>query len=134
MIIKNANLLSKIKFCLFIATSAFAFTQCAEDEVIAPSVPNETATTANLSTQEEVPFSLNISGIHSFSTSEVTCKTCKYIVASNVSVIDGEKLGIKAGDLICLDAALKYGSLEFINLNGTIEKPVVIANCDSRKN
>jgi hypothetical protein len=134
MIIKNANLLSKIKFCLFIATSAFAFTQCSEDEVIAPSAPAKTEAVANLSTQEDVPFSLNISGIHAFSTDEVTCKTCKYIVAADVSVIDGEKLGIKPGDLICLDAALKYGSLEFINLNGTLEKPVVIANCDSRKN
>jgi hypothetical protein len=134
MIIKNANLLSKVKFCLLIASSAFAFTQCSEDE-IKPSVPVQgEAVTANVSTQEDVPFSLNISGIHTFSTSEVTCKTCKYIVATDVNVIDGEKLGIKPGDLICLDAARKYGSLEFINLNGTIENPVVIANCDSRKN
>jgi hypothetical protein len=132
MIIKNANILSKVKFCLLIATSVFALTQCSEEEVIAPSVPKEAA--ANLSIQEDVPFSLNISGIHTFSTSEVSCKTCKYVVAANVSTIDGQKLGIKPGDLICLDAALKYGSLEFINLNGTIEHPVVIANCDSRKN
>lgn len=57
------------------------------------------------------------------------CSTCTYVVPVSQSTIDGTALGIKAGDVICLNAAFKYGTLTFKNIVGTAVKPVVITNC-----
>jgi hypothetical protein len=51
------------------------------------------------------------------------------VVDANATVVDGAALGLKAGSVICLDAALKYGSLEFVNVDGTEEAPITIGNC-----
>src|SRR5689334_16866958 len=55
------------------------------------------------------------------------CK-CNYIVPVKHEH-DGEKLGLKPGDVICLKAGVKYGPLKFVNLHGTQEKPITIVNC-----
>jgi len=59
------------------------------------------------------------------------CSTCKYIVPTNQYNIDGAALGIKPGDVICLDASKIYGAqpLHFINIVGTEANPVIIRNC-----
>jgi hypothetical protein len=55
------------------------------------------------------------------------CK-CDYVVPVK-HVHDGEKLGLKPGDVICIQSGVKYGPLKFINLRGTAEKPITIVNC-----
>ncbi len=123
--IYNLRFATSLKIAFLISVAVFSLSRCAdEDEFISPAVLEEVA--ANPSNDQ--PFSLNISGIHSFAEKAVDCKTCKFIVPSNVVLIDGEKLALKPGDVICLDAAVKYGSLEFINLNGKIENPIIIAH------
>ncbi len=59
----------------------------------------------------------------------IACETCTYVVPSNKVVIDGNELSIKAGDVICLSSANTYKNLDFRNIVGTEEKPVIIVNC-----
>jgi len=59
----------------------------------------------------------------------VVCSTCTYVVPANTNTIDGAKLGLKPGAVICLSAAIKYKNLFFKNLNGTATNPIVITNC-----
>jgi hypothetical protein len=131
MMNKIATIYSTLKVYALLGTAVFALSQCADEEIISPTPASETI--SEVSAEAGAALSLSISGIHTFSTEPVACKTCTYIVASDETVIDGEDLGIKAGDIICLDAAKRYGSLEFVNIYGTLEKPVIIANTDSRK-
>jgi hypothetical protein len=43
--------------------------------------------------------------------------------------IDGLKLGIQPGDVICLDATKQYGAIRFTNIVGTATNPVIIRTC-----
>lgn len=73
--------------------------------------------------------SLTIAGAHTQFTASVDCKTCTFVVSDKLETIDGKELGLKPGSVICLDAALKYGHLSFVNLEGTAEQPITIGNC-----
>ena len=64
-----------------------------------------------------------------FATSVVDCSTCTYIVPDRTHVIDGVALGLKPGDIICLNAATSYKNLLFKNITGSAEQPIVIKNC-----
>lgn len=60
----------------------------------------------------------------------VKCSECTYVV-ENKFLHDGIELGLKPGDVICLDAKIKdYKNIKFINLEGTKEDPIIIINCD----
>jgi hypothetical protein len=54
---------------------------------------------------------------------------CTYVVPSDSTVVDGNALGLKPGSVICLNSAYRYGTLEFRNLEGTSDQPIVIKNC-----
>lgn len=56
------------------------------------------------------------------------CAKCTYTV-DDYYEIDGKELGIKPGDVICLESGQNYGPLTFINIKGTIADPVIIKNC-----
>ena len=57
------------------------------------------------------------------------CSECTYVIPEDAKVVDGTKVGIEAGDVICLSSAFSYGSIEVINVEGTESNPVVIATC-----
>lgn len=57
------------------------------------------------------------------------CTTCTYVVPERTHVIDGLLLGIKPGDVICLNAAIAYKNLLFRNIVGSATAPVIIKNC-----
>jgi hypothetical protein len=68
--------------------------------------------------------------IHAASTTPIACSTCKYIVPIEAMQVDGVLLGIKPGDVICLNSSIKYfHSLNFKNIVGTVDNPVIISNC-----
>lgn len=56
------------------------------------------------------------------------CNECAYIIPKDKKVIDGKVLGLKPGSIIGLDASIQYGSLNFINIVGTKEQPIIIRN------
>lgn len=58
----------------------------------------------------------------------LACSECDHVVAAHVT--DGEELGIKPGDIICLSASEVYNRLIFKNLKGTEENPIIVQNCD----
>lgn len=59
--------------------------------------------------------------------SSTTCAECDFIVSSYVT--DGKQLNIKPGQVICLDANIKYDRLVFRNIVGTKSQPITIRNC-----
>ncbi len=71
--------------------------------------------------------SLTIIGENTEVRTGVDCKTCTFVVAKDASVVDGAALGLKAGSVICLESGVSYGDLTFVNLIGTSEQPIVIA-------
>ncbi len=58
-----------------------------------------------------------------------SCRGCDYVVPPGKSHIDGAKLNLKPGSVICLNAATQYGALAFSNIKGTPSKPIVVRNC-----
>jgi hypothetical protein len=64
-------------------------------------------------------------------TSPSSCAECTYVVPSSAYTqsIDGLKLGLKAGAVICLSAANQYKNIVFKNLTGTVDNPILITNC-----
>jgi hypothetical protein len=59
----------------------------------------------------------------------VGCAECTYTIPASKVIVDGDALGFKPGDVICLDAAIDYLNLDFKNIVGTADKPIYIVNC-----
>ena len=105
----------------------FSFAQCSEEPEEA--VSQEAAPTEVVQTDEYADpiSSLTVDGLFTEFMPIADCKTCDYIVPANATVVDGKELGIKPGNTVCLDAKLKYGNLELINMNGTEKMPIKVA-------
>ena len=73
--------------------------------------------------------SLTVSGEFTEFRDQNECSTCSFVVPEGTTEVDGAKLGIKPGNVICLSKAFKYTAVEFVNMAGTAENPVIIANC-----
>lgn len=123
---KNLRTFARVRNVMFAFATVFALTQCADEEII-----NEVEATQEI-TESDATSDLNIgsitiSGENTFvAEADLDCTTCTYVVSKNATLINGSELGLKPGSIICLDKALTYGNLEFENLIGTSESPVVI--------
>ncbi len=117
--------LMPFKNTLLALFAVFALIQCSENEITPDQAAN--AGSDDLAVEESAG-SMTISGIYTSYEDIADCKTCTYVVPAGASVVDGEELGLKAGAVICLDKARKYGDIEFINLVGTEESPVLIGS------
>ncbi|MFZ6011804.1 MAG: hypothetical protein ACOYXT_15790 [Bacteroidota bacterium] len=96
------------------------------DENINPAEAVSTEVASGLTEVPSLTTSLTITGIYTTVEDATKCASCTFIVPTDRLVIDGRELDIKPGSVICLDAARHYGNLEFINLEGTLEKPILI--------
>jgi len=112
------------KAILIAAFTVFVLTNCSDDEI----VPQDAAASAEevALSEEDASGSMTISGVFTSYEDIEDCKTCTYVVPTDASTIDGAELGLKAGAVICLDKAKRYGDVEFVNLEGTEEKPIRI--------
>ncbi len=72
--------------------------------------------------------------IISTDTLTANCKECSYVVPANKRIIDGKQLGLVPGSIICLNSAISYGTLEFKNILGTKDNPIIITNCGGTAN
>lgn len=62
-------------------------------------------------------------------TAVMDCSSCTYVVPATATIVDGTTLKFAPGSVICLNAAVKYGSLTFRNIIGTAANPITIKNC-----
>jgi hypothetical protein len=120
------NKLMPMKTILFAAFTVLTLSQCTEEEIVPQQNPAPAAETVSLPV--EATGSMTISGVFT-SFEEITdCKTCTYVVPADAAMVDGKELNLKAGSVICLDKALQYGDVEFVNLAGTEANPIRIGS------
>ena len=119
----RTNLMT-MKKILLAAFALFMFSQCTEEEVVP--TQSTAAPTEDVALNTEATGSMTISGIFTTYEEIKDCKTCTFVVPADLSVVDGKELGLKAGSVICLDKAIKYGDVDFINLEGTEANPIRI--------
>jgi hypothetical protein len=132
MIVKQKSPL-KLKNVFLSAVMLLVLFNCSDDEIIAPKADATAAAPVTEeitdATEQPLAFSLTISGAHTTFSKANNCSSCTFVVPANTFIIDGKEKGFKPGDVICLDAAIKYGSLEFVNMEGSADKPIIISNC-----
>jgi hypothetical protein len=129
--IVSQKLFPALKKVMFTATAVLALMQCSEEDTLVNPVAPQ-ATVANASTENISASSLTVTGSNTAYTTLTDCKTCTYVVSANEEIIDGKAMGFKPGNIICLNKGVKYGNLEFVNLDGTPEKPILIATVKSQ--
>jgi hypothetical protein len=96
-----------ILFRSILTIAIFSFSNCSKDGEPSPEVLEET--------DELGPI--------------VECSSCTYTVPSDATVVDGQTLGIKPGDVICLKSDHAYKNIVFRNIVGSASDPVIITNC-----
>jgi len=113
-----------MKNIFFAIFAVFIFAQCSEEEI----VPQQAQAPAEESVEvaPEPTGSMTISGVFTSYEEIADCKTCTYIVPTDAAIVDGEKLGLEPGAVICLDKAKQYGDVDFVNLEGSEESPIRI--------
>jgi hypothetical protein len=124
------NNLMSIKKILFAAFTLFIFSQCTEEEIVPARVDTPAVETAALPAQAS--GSMTISGVFTTYEAIEDCTTCTFVVPANLAVVDGKELNLKAGAVICLQKAVQYGDVDFINLEGTEDRPIRIGTCEAK--
>ncbi len=118
------------KVLTFSILVTFLFTNCNEDDSIPASAltcsscPLVTTADNKNSSENEVTLNAPVK----------LCSSCTHVIAANTTTIDGHTLGFKPGDVICLDAKMKYNALIFKNIIGTRANPIIITNCNGTVN
>lgn len=120
------NLLT-MKNILFALFTVLILAQCSEEDVVPQQQPVQAAS-EELPLTAEPTGSMTISGVFTTYGDVENCKTCTYVVPENLQVVDGKELNLKAGSVICLDKAKRYGDIDFVNLEGTEESPILIGS------
>jgi hypothetical protein len=62
----------------------------------------------------------------------IACSECDYVVPAGQTRVDGAALGLQPGSVIGLSANVAYRNLNFQNIVGTPEQPIVIKNCGGK--
>ncbi len=129
--IVNHKITPVLKKVMLTATAVFALMQCSEEEIV-PAVTAPEVEVANIEANAETLISsLTITGLYTNLSSAKNCN-CNYTVPADQQIVDGAELGIKPGNTICLAAKTRYENLEFINMEGTEELPILIVNLGER--
>ena len=59
----------------------------------------------------------------------IECSECDYVVPEGQTRVDGIALGLQPGSVIGLSGSIAYKNLNFQNIVGTAEQPIIIKNC-----
>jgi hypothetical protein len=115
---------------MFLLSTAIVLTmvQCSEEEIIAEQVVEDDMATEMMSESADVA-SISVSGLYTEIKGDVQCSTCTYIVAASETTVDGRELGLRPGNIVCIKKSLKYPALDFVNMEGTEESPIIIGYC-----
>ncbi len=113
-----------IKHFVIAGVLIVGLTQCTdESDLIAPSSTDVELEDGSI---ESNVVSISITGVYTVLSEDTDCSTCTFIVEAGTSVIDGKELGFGPGAVICLERSFKYGSVEFNNMEGSEEAPIII--------
>jgi hypothetical protein len=123
-----SNVIKSIKNLGMAAAIVLTMVQCSEEEIISQESASADLATEITSEGAEVG-SLSVSGLYTEIQGDVECSTCTYIVDPKETTVDGNELGFKPGSVICLRKALKYSSVDFVNMEGTADSAIVIGYC-----
>ena len=115
-----------MKNILVAAFAVFSLAQCTEEEIVPAQAEVSAIEAVELPVQ--AAGSMTISGVFTTYEDISDCKTCTYVVPADVAIVDGKELDLKAGSIICLDKAIQYGNVDFVNLEGTEENPIRIGS------
>ncbi len=123
-------LLARAKNVFVAAAMIVVLAQCTdEEELVQPSQPaSEAATSA---TAAEEVGSLSVQGVYTEIRPSVNCATCTFVVDKNATAVDGKELGLKPGSVICLQTGVRYSSIDFVNMEGSSDSPIVIGYCNN---
>lgn len=122
------KVIKSVKALLVATTIIFTMVQCADEEIVVQeTLADDINTYANAEVVEV--GSLSVSGLYTEIEGDVVCATCSYLVDPKETTVDGKVIGLKPGSVVCLRKSLKYGALDFINMEGTEEEPIVIGYC-----
>jgi hypothetical protein len=126
MIVKQ-KFIPTLKKIALAASAIIVFAQCSEEE-IAPvaSSASSTETAVSTASANVNASSFTVTGINTVYNTAKDCSTCTYVIAEDSNVVDAKALGVKPGDVVCLNSLYNYGDLELINIEGTSDEPVVI--------
>lgn len=109
------------------AVAVLSLSQCADEEKVVEQSDPFTEAAQVKATDNASSFT--VTGIHTVVSNDIDCSTCTFYVQPSARVIDGAELKFKPGTVICLNKAIAYQQLEFVNLVGTEENPIIIASC-----
>lgn len=123
-----SNVMKRAKTLVMAAAIVLTMVQCSEEEIVAQESVSEDIATQMTSETAEVG-SLSVSGLYTEIQGDVECSTCTYIIDPKETTVDGNELGFKPGSVICLRKALTYSSIDFVNMEGTEDSPIVIGYC-----
>lgn len=122
------KIIKSVKTVIYSTAVVLTLVQCSEEQIIAQELTSEDVATQMMAESAEVG-SLSVSGLYTEVTGDVACATCSYFVDPKETTVDGIELGFKPGSVICLRKALKYGSVDFVNMEGTEGNPIIIGYC-----
>lgn len=108
--------LKAVQATIIASSILFTLSQCSEEQIVPVQKKTITATTPEITAD-------------STSALPADCKACTYVVPAGTKVVDGLTLGLKPGSIIGLSSAIAYGSIEFHNIVGTPQQPIIIKNC-----
>ena len=91
--IVNSKFVSVLKTSMLLLVACLFFQQCSEENMLA------TTTTEVATAGTTVSQSADLTTIPA-------CSSCTYVVPANTYNIDGTKLGLKPGAVICLNSAI----------------------------
>jgi hypothetical protein len=129
----NNTVVSTLRKAMLAAATVFVLTQCSEEEVT-PAVQSAEPETAVAASSNLSMASMTVAGVNTTFATAKDCKTCTFVVPEGTELVDGKELGLQPGNVICINAAFKYGNLEFVNIEGTEENPIVIATVGAAEN
>jgi hypothetical protein len=127
--ISNLFMMSVRAFAIVLLFAAT--TNCTpEESLVEPAADAAEVATEVSGTDNGEGASLTVSGAFVEYSDANLCSECTYVIPEDASVVNGAELGVKAGDVLCLNSAFKYKAVELVNVEGTEGKPVIIANCN----
>lgn len=107
MLVNLARAIAFVSLCTLVG--------CSEEELLNTAATTDPTTKAAATTSSTV-------------LSDCGC-TYTVPVSTNTVTVDGAKLGIKPGAVICLQGGATYKNIFFKNLKGTAAAPITIENC-----